>query len=467
MFELSILTGVGIFAVTLPGFLLLVRREWENSGAGLFLLSPACVFYVAYLASFAVRPPFQVAGALQYDFAVGADASLFLAQATSVLAWYGFVIGYYLTPSPGLQALIARAGPPPVDIRLKAAAAYGLSFVASLAFVISLAPLGVFTFDFGSNRVNYLNAMFGAGHMYLFNLAAGILLLMGLVFSSFCARPPRMLAIAAWAAYLIPNAFVTNRFVFSAALFALLLVAALRRIRRGERISATTVVVVLCLLAAVGAALGLVRGLTEGLEYGEERSNPLVFFLWTFDMSEFYQIALQNVHQLDLGRSWVEDMFLLFLPRAFFPWKPTIYGAVRLQAEAMPGSVPPDGILSATYPISMFGEGYANFGIPGLLLVGLAIGIILKLVFSRALHAGLVPRQSFWPVACFCLFVLVCANALGYLRSFGWFASMLVFHTIVYACCYLAVWVIAEVCRSAVQNSATASPRAREGLHGG
>ena len=192
MFQLSILTGVGIFAVTLPGFLLLVRREWEKSGAGLFLLSPACVFYVAYLASFAVRPPFQVAGTLNYDFAVGADASLFLAQATSVLAWYGFVTGYYLTTSPSLPALTARTLPTPIEIRLKAAAAYGLSLAASLAFVVSLAPLGVFTLDFGTNRSNYLNAMFGAGHMYLFNLAAGTLLLMGLVFSSFCARPPRM-----------------------------------------------------------------------------------------------------------------------------------------------------------------------------------------------------------------------------------------------------------------------------------
>src|SRR5262249_52886563 len=147
------------------------------------------------------------------------------------------------------------------------------------------------------------------------------------------------------------------------------------------------------------------------------------------------------------------------LPRALFPWKPTIYGAVRLQAQAMPESVPPDGVLASTYPISMFGEGYANFGIPGLLLVGLAVGIILKLLYSRALQAGLSPRRPFWPVACFCLFILVCANALGYLRSFGWFASMLVFHTAVYACCYLAVWVLAELGRGAVEAAARSPPR--------
>jgi hypothetical protein len=466
MFQLAILSAIGVFALTLPGFVFLVRREWERSGGGLFLLSPATVFYLAYIASFAIRPPFQVAGTLQYDFTVGADETLFVAQLTSVLAWYGFVIGYSLVPSPKLPALLAESGAAAADIRLRASAAYALSIVASIAFLAALAPLGVFTLDFGNNRVAYLNALFGAGYMYLFNLMAGTLLLVGLVFSSFCRRPPRLLAIAAWTAYLIPNILVTNRFLVSAVLFALLLVVALRRLRDGKRISAMNVVVVLGALAAVGALLGLVRGLSEGLEYAEERRNPLVFFLWTFDMSEFYQITLQNIHRLDLGRSWVEDLFLQFLPRAVFPWKPQIYGAVRLQAEAMPGSVPPDGVFSATYPISMFGEGYANFGIPGLLLVGLAIGIILKLVFSRALRAGLVARRPFWPLMSFCLFVLVCANALGYLRSFGWFASTLVFHGIVFAFCYLGVWVIAELCRGAIEAAPRARRIAGDGVHG-
>lgn len=466
MFELSILSGLGVVALTLPGFVLLVRREWEHSGAGLFLLSPAMVFYLGYLATFAIRPPLQVAGTLQYDFTVPAGDTLFLAQATSLLTWYGFVIGYRLIPSPPLPVLLARTRPVARDMRLRASAAYGLSIAASLAFLAFLAPLGVFTLDFGYSRVAYLNALGGAGHLYLFNLMAGTLLLMGLVFSSFCRRPARLLAIAAWATYLIPNALVTNRFLISATLFALLFVVALKRMRRGERISAATVVVVLGMLAAVGALLGLVRGFSEGLEYAEERRNPFVFFLWSFDMSEYYQSALQNVQRFDLGRSWVEDLFLQFLPRALFPWKPQIYGAVRLEAEVIPGSIPADGVLSATYPIGMFGEGYANFGIPGLLLVGLAVGMILKLVFSRSLRAGLVSRRPFWPLACFCLFVLVCANTLGYLRSFGWFISSLVFHTAVYACCYLAVWVIAELCVGAIEAAGRAHPSAGRSAHG-
>ena len=466
MFEAAVLSGIGVALAAVPGFVLLVRREWDRSGAELFLVSPAFVFFVAYVASFAIRPPLQVIGTLQYDFSGAATSLLWLAQASSLLAWYGFVIGYILVPSPGVPTLLAAARPAASDIRLRASAAYALSIAASFAYVALLAPLGVFTLDLGANRVAYLNAMSGAGHLYLFNLMAGTLLLMGLVLASFCRQPLRPIALAAWAAYLVPNALLTNRFWFSAALLALLLVAALKHIRRGKRISATMVIVTLVLLAAAGSALGLLRGLSEGLEYAEERRNPLVFLLWTFDMSEFYQVALQSIHNLDLGRSWVEDLALQFLPRALFPWKPHIYGAVRLQAEAMPESVPSDGVLSSTYPISMFGEGYANFGIPGLLLVGLATGVLLKLIFSRALQAGLVPQRPFWPLACFCLFILVCANALGYLRSFGWFVSTLVFHTIVYACCYFAVWVIAELCRGAIVAAAPGRADLEASQHG-
>ena len=278
---------------------------------------------------------------------------------------------------------------------------------------------------------------------------------MGLVFSSFCRRSPRILAVVAWMAYLLPNALVTNRFLVSAALFALLFVLALKRIRRGKHISLTMVMGGLAVLAAIGAALGLVRGLSAGLEYAEEHRDPLVFFLWSFDSSEYFQTALQNVRTFELGQSWLEDVVLQFLPRAIFAWKPQIYGAVRLEAEIMPGSIPADGIMNATYPISMFGEAYANFGIPGLLLVGLACGVVLKIVFAGALKAGLVSRNQFWPLLCFCLFVLACANALGYLRSFGWFLSMLVFHSIVAALCYGAVWSITQLCSGAIHGGQT------------
>ena len=101
MYNLSIASGIALVLLTLPGFVVLARREWERSGAGLFLLSPPCVFYIAYLASFALRPPFQVAGLLQYDFTSVPDGNLFLAQARSMLTWYGFVITYCLTPARG------------------------------------------------------------------------------------------------------------------------------------------------------------------------------------------------------------------------------------------------------------------------------------------------------------------------------------------------------------------------------
>jgi hypothetical protein len=361
-----------------------------------------------------------------------------------------------LTPADGVTTMLGRDDNRVAsDMRLRASAAYFVSLAGSIAFAMSLPSLGELSLEgFGNFRSTYLSALGGAGHLYLFNLIAGTSLLMGLVFSSFCKKPPRGPAIAAWAAYLIPNAVVTNRYLVSAVLFAVLFVAALKRVRRGNRISLLMVVVALAILALIGTALGLLRDFSAvpGSVHEEERRNPLVFLLWSFDMSEFYQTTLHNIRTFDLGWSWVEDLFLVYLPRALFPWKPNIYGAVRIEAAAMPGSIPPDGIMSATYPVSMFGEAYANFGIPGLFLVGLAIGVILKLVFYGALKAGLVSRRPFWALACFCLFVIACANALGYMRSFGWFIAMLLFHLVVFACCYFAVWMITQLCVGAIQG---------------
>src|SRR6185437_1724634 len=115
-------------------FVLLAHREWQRSGRALFLLSPACVFYAAYLASFAVRPPFQVAGILGYDFAGATDTTLLVAQATSLLTWYGFAIAYALTPSPSVPRLVSQPPVPAVDRRLRAVVAYALSCAASAAF---------------------------------------------------------------------------------------------------------------------------------------------------------------------------------------------------------------------------------------------------------------------------------------------------------------------------------------------
>jgi len=454
MLELSIVSGIALFILTIPGFVFLVRRNWERSGAGLFLLSPPFVFYIAYLLSFALRPPFQVAGLLQYEFSSIPDGNLFVAQATSLLTWYGFVISYCLTPARGVPELLAQRAPASNDVRLRASASYALSIAASLAFMSSLPALGELTLEnFGNMRVSYLNSLIGAGHMFLFNLVAGTLLLMGLVFSSFCKRSPRVLAIVAWTTYLCLNALVTNRFLISSVLLALLFVLALKRVRRGKHISLGMMMGGLGALAVIGATLGLLRGLSAGLEYSEEHRDPLVFFLWSFDMSEYFQAALQNVRTFDLGRSWMEDIVLQYLPRAVFTWKPLIYGAIRLEAEVMPDSIPDDNIMSATFPISMFAEAYANFGIPGLLLIGIMCGVLLKLIFFGALKSGLVSRHQFFPLLCFCLFVLVCANALGYMRSFGWFLSNLMFNAVVTAFCCFVVWAIAQLCASAIQGA--------------
>jgi hypothetical protein len=56
----------------------------------------------------------------------------------------------------------------------------------------------------------------------------------------------------------------------------------------------------------------------------------------------------------------------------------------------------------------------------------------------RTLQAGLASRPSLRPVACFCPLVAVSVNAVGYLRSFCWFAPMLAFRW--HRLCILFLW---------------------------
>ena len=77
----------------------------------------------------------------------------------------------------GVPALLKQRRAAPTDMRLRASVAYGLSILASIAFVYSLPTFDSLTLEnFGNIRVTYLNALFGAGHIYLFNLMAGTLL---------------------------------------------------------------------------------------------------------------------------------------------------------------------------------------------------------------------------------------------------------------------------------------------------
>jgi oligosaccharide repeat unit polymerase len=93
--------------------------------------------------------------------------------------------------------------------------------------------------------------------------------------------------------------------------------------------------------------------------------------------------ALVRVQDYFWGLTIIEDMAITYLPRIFFPWKPLIYGQVRLQETILPGLYAGESAFAATMAMGILGEGYANFGLAGVFLVPLLAGILLRAIYRK------------------------------------------------------------------------------------
>jgi len=76
-----------------------------------------------------------------------------------------------------------------------------------------------------------------------------------------------------------------------------------------------------------------------------------------------------------LGGSLLDDTFYAFIPRTIFPGKANFYGNTLLQQEIFPIQSQVFG-TRATFPVSLYGEGFLSFGILGVLAFGAVAGLI-------------------------------------------------------------------------------------------
>ena len=408
-------------------------KERKRIGA-LAYFSPSFGFYAVYLLCFIVRPLVMRSGVL-----VGySDDASDLAQSETVLllSLLGGVAFYLMFDPPHLfrstfrLRLLPRSlyhvRPSPSRLHGMVSALLVLSVVCSAVFFALIYQLGAVTTDFGVNRAVFSAGTAGQGHLFLVNATAAVALLMALYLHSYHHSPlgTRPLMATGW--FLLPNLIVTNRFLITAVLAALLICWLLHFRSRGQRMPTRGVVLFLGAVALAGSLLGMIRGLGE-YQFDESNSiNPLVFFLWTFDMSELLSRTIEYTGGHDFGLIWLQDLLYLYIPRALWTGKPQIYGAIQAQSVIFPELIPIDGIPIATYPIGMFGEGYFTFGIVGVAIALAIVGTVLRRLFS-SLHA-LRQHRPYIGALLFPVFVLQCLNPLGYYRSVGWFVSLVLFH---------------------------------------
>lgn len=103
----------------------------------------------------------------------------------------------------------------------------------------------------------------------------------------------------------------------------------------------------------------------------------------SYDAFDNTVITISRLKNYYFGSTILEDIFVTYLPRVIFPWKPEIFGVVRIQNDIMPELFAYAG-LSATYPVGIIGEAYANFGIFGVVIIPFFFGMFFKAVQVKA-----------------------------------------------------------------------------------
>jgi hypothetical protein len=424
------------FLGSLPPLSYAIAKSWSQLGATFFLLSPLPVFSFAYLCAFVLKPLVETLLPFRYPFTVDLEYETFLwAQGYAVLSVYAFAIAYssfFNERIPRkLTAKLHTAGRHP--LRTFQSVAASISLLLAMTFFLVLWNWGLITLDIGENRVAYLNTMHGTGYIFLINNAVFVFFVISCVLSLW-TKQLSITAVLALLLMVVSNTFVSNRSFVTIILFSCLLLYIIDRHRKGFQPSATRLLSALIALVFLGAAIGLMRG-TE--DYGNQDFISYIFLLLTFDMSETFQSVIMRHELFDLGASWVEDVVFTHLPRLIFEDKPNMYGAMRLQIEYMPESAPVAGVFNATYPLGIFGESYANFGLPGTLASLFFLGATLKFLYYRTLANLLSAKLKLAGAGTLLLYTILCANSLGYIRSFGWFLAGLIFLTFLFLLCLL------------------------------
>lgn len=181
-----------------------------------------------------------------------------------------------------------------------------------------------------------------------------------------------------------------------------------------KRIRFSTQVAMLSCIVFLGGFLGIVQKLDNpigqqavGLEFPENIVFRLSSSYEQFD-SLLYTIQGTSFETLEWGRTFAEDVFVTYFPRALWPDKPTEYGFIRAQNVVFGDywSIS----HGTTYPIGTLGELYLNFGYPGIVLGMFLLGFVLKQLQLRARD-----QASLYP-AIFCAIV---ASFLAPHRTYG------------------------------------------------
>jgi hypothetical protein len=373
------------FSVALTAIsVLLVLPVLLRIGAGrsiepLELLWP---FLVCYAITFALKPILDRSGFTTYAwyrFDEGlAAAAVTTATASLLLIYCGYCSGAYRAALPFLPGAARDPSAARVRTAAVALACVGMLAVASIMRLTG-ATLNVEDILSGSYRTRVLAASYGRGYITVLCTLASFAPALQLFVALRTKRTGDwIIFIAVTSAVLAIVTVLYSRQLLLQTIVMLLVILSFKTSWLG-------------LKSLVAAGIGiLILGGFLGLRLRQDTSTPLQAFAFlghTFDSFEFLSVALDRLPPEGHlgGVSVAEDVVYTYLPRRLFPDKPNVFGIVRVQNLIAP-NLSAFSTARATFPPGFLVEGYANFGVIGLLLMGLMYGVGLRLAF-----------EWFWP----------------------------------------------------------------------
>jgi oligosaccharide repeat unit polymerase len=207
----------------------------------------------------------------------------------------------------------------------------------------------------------------------------------------------------------LPIMIIGNRLLFLGLLVSLMVMYHYRV----KRIGSLTVLIFMIVITWAAGALGI---LLAPRDYSMVSPYDIARRLsGTFEFFDHFVTALANVHDYYWGLTILEDLMITYLPREIFPWKPIIYGQMRLQEAILPGLYAGGG-FSSTMAMGVLAEGYVNFGLMGIFLLPFVLGMILRLLYEKMKKDG-----GLYTV----IFAFILGSMLLAIRGFGSYIVMI------------------------------------------
>jgi hypothetical protein len=155
--------------------------------------------------------------------------------------------------------------------------------------------------------------------------------------------------------------------------------------------------IILATISAGGVVLGLIQKITTTTVKAQDLQFPFNLFRQlqtSYEQFENLVNLLNTKFTFDFGLSIFEDVFITYLPRFLFPWKPVDLGFIRAQNVLFY-----DDFWSidrgSTYPIGIIGELYFNFW-----YIGICSGMMYLGWLLRRLEVQAWRDISYLPVVC-------------------------------------------------------------------